>query len=360
MNLKNATTRFFSLDIVRAAAALGVLVAHTLTYTNLSLERCSFYSSILGYYGVELFFSLSGFLIGSILLQQETYQIKKVLHFWKSRWLRTLPLYYVALIAFYFCTNDTDFSWKFLFFLQGWEKWLPSFFEEAWSLCIEEWFYFLFPISCFLFYAITKKIRHSFFLSLIFLLVVACSIKLYWILNMDYNPSYRIWNRTFRTLVPLRLDAILYGLVLAYIHRFYTIKRNLFFILFLITASISSYFFYNLYNENTTPIIAAYILHFYTGVACTSLIGFVFSIEQKINSLFLEKIKRGITWVSLISYSLYVWHNPVLKIVAKYSSINTWYILIIVQWVVVFLVATMSYFLIEKTFLKFRSEKSNS
>src|SRR5688572_4697894 len=83
--------RKIGLDLPRALAITLVLVSHF-------VKRCE----ILGFYGVELFFALSGFLIGGILYRDLAaspgWTFPRVKHFWFRRWWRTLPNYYLFLI----------------------------------------------------------------------------------------------------------------------------------------------------------------------------------------------------------------------------------------------------------------------
>ena len=68
--------------------------------------------SLCGFIGVEIFFVLSGFLIGGILLKQmfagELDSASGLAVFWKRRWFRTLPIYYLFLILFLLLTRFTD------------------------------------------------------------------------------------------------------------------------------------------------------------------------------------------------------------------------------------------------------------
>jgi peptidoglycan/LPS O-acetylase OafA/YrhL len=91
--------RLFGLDLVRALAIILVLLSHS---RNLLI---SFYPGLDflkagGFFGVELFFVLSGFLIGGILIKdiQAGFDFGILKNFWKRRWLRTLPNYYLFLI----------------------------------------------------------------------------------------------------------------------------------------------------------------------------------------------------------------------------------------------------------------------
>src|ERR1700677_1387259 len=96
----NATTRINGLDTLRAAAILLVLMYH---YTVVVSGNSTFgLLSDIGWVGVDLFFVLSGYLIGnqimSAIARGEDFSLKL---FFARRLLRTLPNYYVIL-AIYF------------------------------------------------------------------------------------------------------------------------------------------------------------------------------------------------------------------------------------------------------------------
>src|SRR4051794_29328701 len=88
---QSVSRRRFGLDLVRSTAITCVLLAHMVN----GLEW-------LGVYGVEMFFSLSGYLIGGILLRDvERAGRFRMLEFLKRRWYRTLPNYYLFLAIFF-------------------------------------------------------------------------------------------------------------------------------------------------------------------------------------------------------------------------------------------------------------------
>ena len=93
-------SRNLGLDILRSVAIGLVLMAHSLTFffrwTRLDLDA-SYY--VLGFLGVELFFVLSGFLIGRILIEDVLPERswRSLGRFYIRRWLRTLPPYYLVL-----------------------------------------------------------------------------------------------------------------------------------------------------------------------------------------------------------------------------------------------------------------------
>lgn len=151
-----ARSRDPGLDFVRAAAILLVLAAHvSLLFSGVANPSPVLH--LLGYLGVELFFVLSGFLIGRILLRTVVAApgLVSLRAFWLRRWLRTLPAYYTVLLAVSLAAAAGlgAAAWRredlsFVVFLQNA---FPSaagsgFFAVAWSLAIEEWFYLLTPL----------------------------------------------------------------------------------------------------------------------------------------------------------------------------------------------------------------------
>ena len=103
--------RNFGLDAVRATAILLVLIAHGTQFIASTISGFGLNPADLswppGFVGVELFFCLSGYLIGRILLEIERRgaSLGDVRRFLVRRWLRTLPLYFLVLAALCFFEN---------------------------------------------------------------------------------------------------------------------------------------------------------------------------------------------------------------------------------------------------------------
>jgi peptidoglycan/LPS O-acetylase OafA/YrhL len=133
-------SRNFGLDIARAAAITGVFLVHGFTFNGIPL---------LGDLrtGVDLFFVLSGFLIGRIYFRSHAAGNFALWPFWISRWWRTLPPYFVALglhALLGHWISELHVPWYYIFFLQN-EIGMHGF-PTSWSLCVEEHFYLLLPL----------------------------------------------------------------------------------------------------------------------------------------------------------------------------------------------------------------------
>jgi hypothetical protein len=103
-----------------------------------------------GWAGVDLFFVLSGYLIGGQVFKAGSRMDGGgIVRFWLRRWFRTLPLYYFILFVNVIILPQCgipfrDWNWRYLVMLQNY---MPlQDFQQSWSLCIEEQFYLVFPI----------------------------------------------------------------------------------------------------------------------------------------------------------------------------------------------------------------------
>ncbi|MEJ0000173.1 MAG: acyltransferase [Verrucomicrobiota bacterium] len=178
---------------MRAAAIVGVVISHLTGYVpdllfSHALDK-------LGMPGVEIFFVLSGFLIGGILVrlldQGRFSQRGELLHFWLNRWFRTLPLYFLYLAAIVLFTTQHPFAERlriyelYPFFLQNfaWNIGMTSF-SHSWSLTIEESFYLFFPLILWLFLRVVpQRPRRVFFATILLFLLVP------FILRVIHGPA---------------------------------------------------------------------------------------------------------------------------------------------------------------------------
>jgi peptidoglycan/LPS O-acetylase OafA/YrhL len=216
--------RNFALDAIRMCAILPVLAGHYMTFAVKDTPTI-FY--ILADLGVEIFFALSGFLIGGIILRdfESGFSWKVARNFYVRRWMRTLPLYYMFFVVSTFVTVggltlDQNWSVKclaYLAFLQNLAWPMVDWFQESWSLAVEEWFYLLFPV---LFAAlIGLRARTRILVIALVLIVMPLALRIH-----VYNPASD-FDLHVRRVVVLRLDAIAYGILAVWAVRTFDLRR---------------------------------------------------------------------------------------------------------------------------------------
>lgn len=138
---RTATAPIPSLDLLRSWAIASVVLAHACLAYGVGPALAPLQ---LGGTGVDLFFLLSGWLLGSQLMRElkATGSIR-LMRFWSRRWMRTLPAYYAVLFFTFgqqIVKGNYDLDWSFLWFGQNYFSTLP-YFTVSWSLCVEEHFY---------------------------------------------------------------------------------------------------------------------------------------------------------------------------------------------------------------------------
>lgn len=210
------TGRVYGLDVFRAWAILFVLIGHSFLQAKIPEEISTF--GRLGILGVELFFVLSGFLIGSIIMklidEKRFHSFADVSAFWKRRWLRTLPMYFITLLAFiriYSGRHELSDYPAYFVFMQNFAYKMPNFFELSWSLAIEEHFYLWFPVAFLIWERITRRTHLSIILTAVTFIIIAYAFRLSQPLFSDWNE----YNFSIRLTVLSRMDAIMFGVLMA-------------------------------------------------------------------------------------------------------------------------------------------------
>lgn len=211
-----APLRNVGLDAARLSAALMVVVCHAVVIV------CPLYGlappvpvMLAGYFGVELFFVLSGFLIGGLLLEVAATDPtpRGWLIFMVRRWMRTLPLYYLWLAVLLLVEPPHgDLAGHLLAYGTAtqnlaWPMPHDEWFNQSWSLTIEEWFYLLFSLV--LLGAAARAPARAVAWPVIgaFLLLP--------LLGRLLVPAPADFERDVYHVAVLRLDAIAYGVALA-------------------------------------------------------------------------------------------------------------------------------------------------
>ncbi|MFZ5483272.1 MAG: acyltransferase family protein [Pseudomonadota bacterium] len=207
------------LDVCRGLAILLVLLSHGRVFLRGEFP----WTELLrfgGFLGVELFFVLSGFLIGGILIRQARSGTPHWLRvFYLRRWFRTLPNYYlfvlinIGLVTLAIRPGDLSVVWQYLVFVQNlfWPH--PLFFPEAWSLAVEEMFYLLFPA---LFLGLGRRLGLD---SDRAILVTACGVLVASLLaRVAVATGTEAWDEAIRKVAFLRFDTLMFGVLLAWLH----------------------------------------------------------------------------------------------------------------------------------------------
>jgi peptidoglycan/LPS O-acetylase OafA/YrhL len=153
------------LDGVRGLAILGVLLAHGVLFLgvvpNTAMGHVLATIFVPGWGGVDLFFTLSGFLITGILLRARKRQ-RYFASFYMRRVLRIFPIYYLFLAGTLLAAQvsqimalqiPSGFEGRvpYFFYLQNWpvfwRNWtgIGTLWGAYWSLAVEEQFYLVWP-----------------------------------------------------------------------------------------------------------------------------------------------------------------------------------------------------------------------
>lgn len=366
--------RNFGLDIVRAFAILVVVEQHGRSILGPIFPAINRLGAT---DGVDVFFVLSGFLIGGILLRsfydESVFDLRRFFNFLARRWLRTLPNYYLALIVnltvALVSRNMGGFSLAYFCFLQNYLSPFSDhrFFSESWSLSIEEWFYLIFPVALLLYALLRKRAsKDLFFVLYIFIFIAIVTVMRYvnyiHYIHLGGAIDTTVWNTHFRCVVMMRLDSIAVGVMGAFVaQRFPLLWNNTVFRLITFTAGLVM-----VITLDRTAVLTGRLKDpFFNCVLYFPLYSLgVLLLFPVITTLRKRPRNFAGNWIetiSKISYSMYLCHNsligiPLAALVAGKAPIlvtATYF----VYWIVVFLVSLGVYKLYEKPILIWRDRK---
>ena len=316
--------RHYGLDVVRASSLIIILIVHCMIFVGKYYKLSAFV--YFGVLAVELFFALSGFLIGTIILKiiQQEFSFKTLVTFWLKRWMRTLPAYFVVIAFIMFFHEKIFFS--FFFFLQNYVPDELHIFPVSWTISLEEWFYLTFPILLFTLYKLfhTKLSPKRIFLLTTLIYIIVPLFLRAWTLS-HFSDSH--WDLYLRKRIFIRFDTIGYGLLLAWINYYYkpflykkSIKN-----LSLVLSAVLMLMTWWLYNSSVDIFNGGLnwsnTLGVFPGVnlVCAFAIVYALSFETPKNKSFATIM----TTISILSYSLYLVHYQFFRFFAKKSSNET-------------------------------------
>jgi peptidoglycan/LPS O-acetylase OafA/YrhL len=327
-NQRSIMSRLPGLDLLRAIAIVWVMLFHSFVVGGLGDDFS--WLSRYGWMGVDLFFVLSGFLIGSQVLKPLARGERLDFgDFYLRRAFRILPAFFVVLALYLAIPAFREEPgmqpwWQFatftVNFLIDYEH--NKAFSHVWSLCVEEHFYLLFPLLAW--WLARRPSATKFVAVCVAVLLAGIAIRTsVWLFDMapvrGVENAARSFNQRFieDMYYPTwnRLDGLLAGVVLATLKTFrrpawdrLQAGANIALIAGLAVVALAIWLFRDrtglLGNSIGWPVLAAGLaLLVFGGTDARSWIG-----RWRV---------PGAGWVALISYSLYLVHKPVYHMVER-------------------------------------------
>ena len=311
------SNRIYGLDILRAIAIFFVVLLHG------TLLLPDYITTLIKPFildGVTIFFVLSGFLIGTILiktLEEKFATFKTLQSFWLKRWFRTLPAYFVVLTLLCLLSFLFDPAFKFsetiryFFFLQNFGTQQPPFFGESWSLSVEEWFYLLVPIILFVTkYSTRLPARKIMLFSSLLIIILVTGFRFYGYLKMDIDTIHD-WQVFIQKQVITRLDGIMFGVLGAYVSYYkkglWVKSKNICFAIGIILLVAVRFSEMNVPLKLMKIYMCVFYFSFYQ-LAVLFLLPVLTQIKTGKGFVF-----RLITTISVTSYSIYLLHFSLVK-----------------------------------------------
>lgn len=347
------TTYLPSIDGLRAIAVMSVIIYHL---------NPSFLPG--GFLGVDLFFVLSGYLISSLIIKeyQETNNINLV-EFYVRRARRLLPAVYtmitivlIILVLFNKYLLDKSYldatfgyiyasNWWYIFHkLDYFDTFgLVSPFKHLWSLAIEEQFYMIFPLLFLLlnFGGKKGKIKIQFIYFTLGLILVSLVTHM---LLFNFDNINRVYYGTDTRVFSLLIGVI--GSVYYPINRLgmrlkpeisktFSLVSIFSIIAFVVTMFIVSEYSTFLYYGGFFLLSILFLVIIVTAGQQFTLISKVLSIKP-------------FTLIGKLSYSLYLWHFPIIVLTTPVSEIgNPNKLYTVIRLIVIFIFAYCSYTFVE-------------
>jgi len=306
----DSPSRLAGLDTLRALAIALVLMSH---YNGFVRHAPGFgVIGSIGWAGVDLFFVLSGYLIGNQLVapaaRGESLNLRT---FFARRLLRTLPNYYVVL-AVYLLLPDSAIAgksmapvWRFLTFTQNFGLNYGETFTHSWSLCIEEQFYLVLPLAVI---ALVGSRRSPRLLWYALVAAIAAGITARGIAFMDGKDVFAapVYYSSFA-----RFDELLPGVAIALLKNFHpaAFARLLRYGNALLVTGLAgaAAVLYGVMNEAPTAFLASTFGLSLVAASFALLTCAALSPSSLLNRLHIPGAARLALW----SYAVYLVHKPV-------------------------------------------------
>lgn len=315
-----------------------------------------------GFFGVELFFVLSGFLIGRVLIRDLVYNnnFSSLFQFWRRRWYRTLPAYYLIWAILFIRSDYNINSLLHLAMLQNFfYEARDSFFGVSWSLAVEEWFYFIIPLLLYVLLKLRSYDRKKFIIGFCITGIIIATLLRFCAAFLFEQTWGDIRKSNF-----IRLDAFLFGILASvlqyYYPRLYDFIAKQKILITLVACGISLLFIKQFVNYSNLETTFNKTLLF----TITDLMSVLVLIILESNELFHKWRntwkQKLVFWVSVTSYSVYLIHWDIMLYFHSLlynDSIQKAVIMLLICVAVTYLIAVCLYNFWEKVFLNLRDKK---
>ncbi len=301
--------RVIQLDFVRGIAILAVMEYHFLTVpvNNIVARTFEQFGKRVGWMGVDLFFVLSGFLVGGLLVQEllKTGDIR-IQRFLSRRMFKIWPAYYFY-IGFQICVRKHPlhtFVWQNLLSIQNY---VGTSLLHTWSLAVEEHFYVFLPLLLVFLYR-----RPSLRKTMVYILGGLCLL----VLCGRAIAVYGFHSGDTQWYTHDRIDSLLFGVILSYGLYFHRpqFESLLKFRVPLLVASLAGIAF-GLYNGHETRAMWSFG-YTLTYLSLGSLMLLVYGYHGRATRSWAYK---AIAWIGVYSYGIYLWHLSVREPLARFA-----------------------------------------
>lgn len=347
--------RSIGLDVVRALAIGQVLVVHFLYGPYSEFRAAPWFTGYFGLFGVELFFVLSGLLVGRIM--QRTFAapfgMRHVGNFYVRRWMRTVPAYLLFMVAeaWWWAPSLGGIPQQiaghadYLIFAQNLAWPMGGWYAVTWSLTVEEWFYFLFPLVFLGLAAV--GVRQRVMLTAMASVAICLGLRF-----LVYRPGID-WDNAIRKVAVLRLDAIAFGVLCALlVARYPSAGRHWRALTALGTAGVIAVVAANVFKDVVPPV---YFSTLQFTVVPVVLALFLPSAEQiQWPRTAAAPLRHAVVWLSHHAYVLYLSHVLILSIMTHYKPYGSLWSALAMYVGACVLVATAARRLVEKPFMEWR------
>jgi len=315
-----------------------------------------------GFIGVDIFFVISGFLITSILINEwEKNDCINLKAFYIRRSLRLLPALLGLIIIFLFAgllfSGDVSVFFSDVFwaisYVANWARIYstngPNFLGHTWSLSIEEQFYIVWPFLLVFLLKYIKSKKHF------FLILTASAIGvavLRFEMHVLGSSVIRVYNG-----LDTRADSLLLGCAAAFLYQlnYWPIKdRSSHVLRHISLAAAGGLFLIAVYGIYHNDIMIKYG-YFFTALLAAVI---VFCLPFLNEGLLVSILRNDLLIrVGKISYGLYLWHYPILRMLDDYFRVH-WSMRLIIGLPLAFFAATISYQILEKPLLRKKDSTS--